>query len=49
MITKEDEVSRVKELKDEERVLELARMISSEVISDEALKFAKSLLYEKLF
>ncbi|WP_458701219.1 AAA family ATPase [Sulfurospirillum sp. 1307] len=44
LITKENGQSSVKELKDKERVEELARMISGENISQEALEFAKKLL-----
>ncbi|WP_252207036.1 hypothetical protein, partial [Campylobacter vulpis] len=35
--------SRVKKLEKEERIKELARMVSGEQISDEALQFAKTL------
>jgi len=37
-------VSHVMPLKDEERIVELARMVSGENVSDEAIVFAKSLL-----
>jgi len=42
-----DKHSRVKVLKDEERVSEIARMISGDTITDEALKFAQGLMEER--
>ncbi len=44
LVSKEGEESKVKLLSKEERVKELARMISSEEINQKALEFAKSLL-----
>ncbi|WP_317363348.1 AAA family ATPase [Campylobacter helveticus] len=43
LVEKNGTQSRVKKLEKEERVKELARMVSGEKISDEALKFAKTL------
>ena len=43
LITKENGISNIRELKNDERVAELARMVSGEEVSDEAVKFAKSL------
>ena len=43
LVEKNGAQSRVKKLEKEERVKELARMVSGEKISDEALKFAKTL------
>jgi DNA repair protein RecN (Recombination protein N) len=45
LVYKEDGVSRVKELKKDEKIEELSRMISGEDITKEAVEFAKSLLY----
>lgn len=42
-----DKYSSVKVLKDEERVSEIARMISGDKITDDALKFARGLMDEK--
>ena len=44
LVYKEDGVSRVKELKKDEKIEELSRMISGEDITKEAVEFAKSLL-----
>ncbi|MCD8213906.1 MAG: DNA recombination protein RecN, partial [Campylobacter sp.] len=44
LVEKTGEISNVKELQDSERITELARMISGEHISDEAINFAKGLL-----
>jgi DNA repair protein RecN (Recombination protein N) len=44
LITKHNGKSEVKMLKDDERIVELARMVSGEVVSCEATKFAKTLL-----
>ncbi|HJE66190.1 MAG TPA: DNA recombination protein RecN, partial [Campylobacter avium] len=44
LVEKENNESFVRKLKDDERVGELARMISGEQIGDEALEFAKTLL-----
>ena len=44
LVEKENNESFVRKLKDDERVGELARMISGEQIRDEALEFAKTLL-----
>lgn len=44
LVEKNGEISSVRELKESERVAELARMISGEHISREALEFAKELL-----
>lgn len=45
LVTKDAlQVSHVVPLKDEERIVELARMVSGENVSDEAIVFAKSLL-----
>ncbi len=48
LIIKEDGVSRVEELNGNRRVEELARMISGESISSEAIEFAKKLLQKKI-
>lgn len=42
-----DKHSAVKALKDEERVCEIARMISGDTITDEAIRFARGLMEEK--
>jgi len=44
LVEKDKEKNMVKKLHDNERIKELARMISGEKISDEALEFAKTLL-----
>jgi len=44
LVEKRGEIANVRELKNEERVSELARMISGERITDEALNFARQLL-----
>lgn len=44
LVEKTQDGSSVRQLKDSERAPELARMISGEVVSDEALRFAKGLL-----
>ena len=44
LVEKRGEISNVRELKSEERVSELARMISGERITDEAINFARQLL-----
>ncbi len=44
LVYKEDGLSKVKLLKDKERINELSRMISGENITKEAMKFAKSLM-----
>ncbi|MDO5045873.1 DNA recombination protein RecN [Campylobacter sp.] len=44
LVERSGETSVVRELKSEERVLELARMISGETISGEAMSFARQLL-----
>jgi DNA repair protein RecN (Recombination protein N) len=44
LVYKEDGVSKVKELKKDEKIDELSRMISGENITKEAVEFAKSLL-----
>ena len=44
LVEKRGETSNVRELKNEERVNELARMISGERITDEAINFARQLL-----
>ncbi|EHL8925776.1 hypothetical protein KE691_001663, partial [Campylobacter coli] len=43
LVEKNASCSTVKKLKDKERIKELARMISGETITDEALEFAKTL------
>jgi DNA repair protein RecN (Recombination protein N) len=48
LIYKQDNISQVKELKFEQRVDEIARIISGEAISNEAKKFAKELLEAKI-
>jgi len=42
-----DKFSQVKVLEDDERISEIARMISGDKITDEAIKFARGLLEEK--
>lgn len=42
-----DKYSKVKVLKEDERVFEIARMISGDKITDEAISFARSLMEEK--
>jgi len=42
-----DKYSTVKVLKDEERVNEIARMISGDKITNEAISFARGLMEEK--
>ncbi len=42
-----DTQSRVKKLEEEERISEIARMISGDTITDEAITFARSLVEEK--
>lgn len=44
LVEKQKDVSVVKKLKNDERIKELARMVSGESISEEALNFAKTLL-----
>ena len=45
LVTKDSfHVSHVVPLKEEERIVELARMVSGENVSEEAINFAKSLL-----
>ena len=44
LVEKQGETSNVRELKGEERVSELARMISGERITEEAINFARQLL-----
>jgi DNA repair protein RecN (Recombination protein N) len=44
LVEKRGEVSRVEELSDDERVIEISRMISGEDITIEATQFAKTLL-----
>ena len=44
LVEKNGEISSVRELKNSERTMELARMISGESISEEAVSFAKQLL-----
>ncbi len=44
LIEKDKQTSIVRKLKDEERIKELARMVSGEKVTEEALKFAKTLL-----
>ena len=44
LVTKSDGKSEVKMLADDERIVELARMVSGEEVSTEATKFAKTLL-----
>jgi len=44
LVEKRGEISNVRELKSEERVSELARMISGERITEEAINFARQLL-----
>ena len=46
LVTKEDGQSRVRELEPKERVAEIARIISGEKITPEAINFAKKLLKE---
>lgn len=43
LVSKKDNISEVKKLNEEEKIIELARMISGENISKEALEFAKKL------
>ncbi|NLK66810.1 MAG: AAA family ATPase [Campylobacteraceae bacterium] len=43
LITKENDISTVKKLSEDEKITELARMISGENISEEALNFAEKL------
>ena len=47
LVTKDDEHSSVQEIQDQERVGEIARMISGETVTPEALDFAKE-LFESL-
>ncbi len=42
-----DKNSKVKKLEEEERISEIARMISGDTITDEAIKFARGLVEEK--
>ena len=44
LVEKTKEQSRVRNLEKEERIKELARMVSGELVSEEALEFAKTLL-----
>jgi len=44
LVTKEEGVSMVKLLNKDERIVELARMVSGEEVSGEATQFAKKLL-----
>ena len=46
-LSKDDEHSSVQEIQDQERVDEIARMISGETVTPEALDFAKE-LFESL-
>lgn len=43
LVEKKGEESRVKKLNQDERIKELARMVSGELVSDEAIEFAKTL------
>ncbi|EAK3239468.1 DNA recombination protein RecN, partial [Campylobacter jejuni] len=43
LVEKNGEESKVKKLDQEERIKELARMVSGELVSDEAIEFAKTL------
>jgi DNA repair protein RecN (Recombination protein N) len=47
LITKENGKSSVKLLEDEQRVMELARMVSGENVSEEAYRFARALMENK--
>ncbi|MBF7067318.1 AAA family ATPase [Campylobacter volucris] len=44
LVEKDNNESKVRKIKDEERIKELARMVSGESITQEALEFAKTLL-----
>ncbi|MBR8463022.1 AAA family ATPase [Campylobacter sp. faydin G-24] len=48
LVEKSGEISSVRELRDDERVEELARMISGEYVSNEAVEFAKGLMKDGL-
>lgn len=45
VVSKQNDISTVKELNHDERVIEISRMISGENITDEATSFAKKLLF----
>lgn len=44
IVTKQENISRVRELEHDERMYELARMVSGEHVTDEAKRFAQTLL-----
>ena len=46
LVTKEDEISKAKILDEEERIIEISRIIGGEKSADEAIAFARKLFYE---